>query len=817
VIKERDRSTLSDGTTVRLLLESFVEQAGEGHLGSWRLDVRPGGAGAWRIAAAQRLSTLSGLYRLSLNQKKQYDIHHLTVTAPDLVLEMSSGTAFVAETDDGPTAIVLMGKGVVRFTPSDAAERTQLRLFARTETLAADFDAAFVRVHDYEFASHFNGSMVQRAVSAQDFRHASALFDEYVGRTLQIDLNDLSRDRWSLQPSPGDLIAEMRTRKFGTLTYARSGSDPEDISVFDRKRRKNIAVYASEEKLGSRGRFYSEDDLLDYDVLAYDIDASLTPERQWIDGNARMKIRIRDAGTTTLTLKLADSLVVRGVYSPAYGRLLNLRVVGQNAILVNLPEVPAEGDELWLNVVYSGRLAPQDIDTEALQIPQAPEIREERSAIPLEPRFIYSNRSYWYPQSRVTDYATAQMKIVVPAEYDVVATGDPSGAAAPPGVVDPSQHPRKLFAFEADRPVRYLACVISRFNSVDSARLSIPSPGRSSSERDSHGPSIRDKAAEGAVSLFVQANPRQSSRGRVLSERAQAILQYYASIIGEAPYPSLTVAVTESELPGGHSPAYFAVLNQSLPGTPFTWRNDPVSFDNYPSFFIAHEIAHQWWGQAVGWKNYHEQWLSEGFAQFFAALYASKEHGNSVFESIMRQMRDTAIEASSQGPVYLGYRLGHIRSDGRVFRAVIYNKGAVVLQMLRHLVGDDAFFAALRKFYANWRYKKASTDDFRQAIESTSGRDLSRFFETFIYGSTIPKLKFTSHIGTDGTMLVRFEHRGEVTDVPVTVRVNLASGTTTELIVPVSERVVERTIRLTSAVRSVEVNQDGSALAEIER
>ena len=73
-------------------------------------------------------------------------------------------------------------------------------------------------------------------------------------------------------------------------------------------------------------------------------------------------------------------------------------------------------------------------------------------------------------------------------------------------------------------------------------------------------------------------------------------------------------------MPGGHSPAYFALLNQPLPTSPFVWTNDPVSFPGYASFFIAHEIAHQWWGQAVGWKNYHEQWLSEGFAQYFAAL-----------------------------------------------------------------------------------------------------------------------------------------------------------------------------------------------------
>ena len=96
-------------------------------------------------------------------------------------------------------------------------------------------------------------------------------------------------------------------------------------------------------------------------------------------------------------------------------------------------------------------------------------------------------------------------------------------------------------------------------------------------------------------------------------------------MIGDSPYPSFTCALVESMLPGGHSPAYFAQLNQpsaqrrrSRGGT-IRRRSRTI-----PEFFMAHEIAHQWWGQAVGWQNYHDQWLSEGFAQYFAALYAQQ-------------------------------------------------------------------------------------------------------------------------------------------------------------------------------------------------
>ena len=152
----------------------------------------------------------------------------------------------------------------------------------------------------------------------------------------------------------------------------------------------------------------------------------------------------------------------------------------------------------------------------------------------------------------------------------------------------------------------------------------------------------------------------------------------------------------------------------------------------------------------MGWKNYHEQWLSEGFAQYFAALYAKERRGEAAFRDVLRQFRRWAIEESDQGPVYLGYRLGHIKGESRVFRALVYNKGAAVLHMLRRLIGDEAFFSGLRQFYASNRFKKAGTDDLRQAMEAASGRDLERFFERWIYDNGIPRLRFSSAVEGPG-------------------------------------------------------------------
>jgi hypothetical protein len=110
-------------------------------------------------------------------------------------------------------------------------------------------------------------------------------------------------------------------------------------------------------------------------------------------------------------------------------------------------------------------------------------------------------------------------------------------------------------------------------------------------------------------------------------------MKFYGTLLGDIPYPSFTLAIVERNQPGGHSPPYFATINQPPPATPISWRADPAYFEGFPEFFVAHEAAHQWWGQAVGWKNYHEQWISEGFAQYFAALYAQHIQRDRVFDS----------------------------------------------------------------------------------------------------------------------------------------------------------------------------------------
>jgi hypothetical protein len=783
-VNERDRVPLENslpGNGYRLVVEMFTETSGRARIVTALLDVRrPNGGGddTWRITAAQGLTSVEGLYRLRVDPARVFDARGLTITGTDMVITLEEGSVYLLESEVGTTGLILFGRGSMKFAPAPTTERGQLRIFAGSETLTAGFEAAYVRVHPSEYTSRVTAATLTPArPSPRQLRRAQDLFTRESLNSYSLDLRDLSGEPWYLLPQPGELLAEVQTRRHGNLTYSRSVTQSEDVSLFDRERGKTISLYTSAERAEVFERVFADDDYRDYDVLDYNIEATVSPGREFIEGRARLRLRVRSAVLSSLTL--------------------HLRIRNQNSVIVNLP-VPLERDmEMTLVVAYSGRVEPQNVEDESLQ---AGDGGPDDPFVSAEPNFLLSNRSYWYPQNPISDYATATLRITVPEGFACVATGRPRGSTEVTLRDLLTLTDGKAYVFTATDPLRYLALVVSRFVRVADSTIDLAD--------------AEDARPPQSVEIAVEANPRQQGRGRALMADVEDIVRFYAGIVGDAPYGSATVALVEHELPGGHSPGYFAVLNSPVPGSRALWRDDPAAFSSFPEFFIAHELAHQWWGQAVGWRNYHEQWLSEGFAQYFAALYARDARGERVFHDMLRQFRKWALAESDEGPVYLGYRLGHIKSRPRVFRALVYNKGAAVLHMLRRLVGDDTFFSAIRRFYSEQKFQKAGTDDLQLAFEAESGRSLERFFDRWIYGATIPRVRY-ARTTAPGSVSIRFEQVGEeLFDLPVTVTITYSDGRTQEVVVPVTDRVVNWKVSTTGQVRQVEVNRDQAALAE---
>ncbi len=809
VLRERSRAPMEGvppGEGYSLVIDFFLSTPGRARLLTAGLDLRRptgGGPGSWRIAGWESLTSIEGLYKLRLNLSKPYAARDLRITSEDVTIGLDDGTVYLVECDEGVTGLVLIGRGTLRFAPAPASEQGQLRLFSGSEVLTAEFDGAYVRLSPSDYAKRVSpGSLVEAAPQARLARRAEEIFARESPKSFAVDLQDMSRDAWHLLPPAEDFLADVDTRRFDTLTYSRSSAQAEDVSLFQRKQRRTIALYASAAKVAARGRFYSDDTLRDYDVLDYGIDVAVEPTRQTIQSRARLTIRIRGTSVSSVMLRLAEPLVVSSVTSVEYGALLHLRVHGQNAVLISLPRIAPQDSDLTLVVAYAGALSAQEMDVDNVQVSRDGQPATDASGFALEPNFLLSNRSNWYPQNPVPDYATATIRCSVPQGYGCVASGTlqpPASTVSLQDIVTARTTDRSV-TYRADQPLRYLAFIVSRFTHAAERTVML--------DRQRTGGDI-DR-----VDIAVEATPRQVGRGRQIAAQVEDIVKFYSGLVGDAPYATATVALVESELPGGHSPGYFVVLNDPVPNPNVSWRNDPAAFDSFPEFFVAHEFAHQWWGQAVGWKNYHEQWLSEGFAQYFAALYAQRARGDRVFADMLRQFRRWAISQSDQGPIYLGYRLGHLENDLRVYRALVYNKGAAVLHMLRRLLGDDAFFRALSRFYADRRFQKAGTDDVQRVFEAETGRPLGRFFERWIYGTGIPRVRFSWRAGPAGVTVAFTQTGAEIYDLPVTVTVTTTDGRSRDVLVAVTEATVEQAIPTDTPVRTVQVNRDSAALAE---
>jgi hypothetical protein len=812
-VRERDRRPVGPGYS--LLVEILIGHGDAGRIVTWDLRVQPriDDMSRFEISGATPVASVDGLAKLKLDITKQFHARDLTFTSPGLTLHLSSGAAFLAHVEDGNTALVFRGKGTMRFAPEVPAEQLQVRIFSGKPALETPIEAVYIRLNPGEFERYISSSHLEPSeIAPGDVARARAFFDELSVKSYTLNLADLSSERWSLLPPMGTVLAEVRTSRFGTLTYVRSLDDAEDVQLFDRARSRNISIYASSERLATRGRYYSEDATAPYDVLRYDLDVRFDPEREWISGRGSLTVKTR-RDVSTLSLKLSESLAVSSITSPQFGRVLALRVAGQSSVIVSLPAVLPAESEVKLDIAYSGRMAPQNIDREAILVEAEPPqgqavLPSLDQPIPPEPRFLYSNRTFWYPQAPATDFATASMRLTVPAQYQVVAVGSLASSVVTPEDQQRGrsgdQRAERTVQFNADRPVRYLACVISRFLPVGGARAQVPAVSTAS---DVMTETARP-AAGSAVNVDVVATPRLLRANRQLPERTARILEFYAGILGEAPYPEFSLATLDSELPSGHSPAYFAIWNQPSLPTNLSWRGDPVSLNGHPFFFLAHEVAHQWWGQAIGWKNYHEQWLSEGLSQYFATLYAGHDRGIEVERGLMLQMRESALDLSRHGPVHLGYRLGHVQGDGRIFRGLIYNKSAVVVDMLRRLIGQDAFSRGIKRFYKEHRFTKAGTDDFQKAFEAETPVPLTRFFERWILGFTLPDVRLTWRMADDTHVAVRIEQLGETFDFPLTLTIQHGDGRLEQVPVAVTTPVHDAVIPVAGPIRRLDTRDD---------
>jgi aminopeptidase N len=423
------------------------------------------------------------------------------------------------------------------------------------------------------------------------------------------------------------------------------------------------------------------------DALHYAFDLTLTDESDAIDGKALIELRFLQDGLHEVRLDLVGMEVQDVHWSDARA---TYRHEG-GSLHVALPRPSKSGEILRLSVGYGGKPAT------GLRI--GPNQHGERTFFSDN----WPNRArHWLPTiDHPYDKATSEMIVTAPAHYQVVS----NGLLVEETDLDSG---RRRTRWKQSVPIATWLYVLGV------ARFAVDRYG----ELDGR-------------ELQSWVYPQDRDAGfRAFSIPTRHVLEYFEDAIGPFAYEKLA-NVQSASVSGAMESATAIFYGQDLVSGKREARLGNI---------IVHEIAHQWWGNAVTEADWDDVWLSEGFATYFTLLFREHAYGREDFRRGLLESRRIVLEFEAKTPEY---RIVHENLDdmSQVTSSHTYEKGAFVLHMLRGLIGDEAFWRGIRSYYARFRDRNATTADLRREMEQASGRDLERFFAQWLYRGGLPSIE----------------------------------------------------------------------------
>jgi aminopeptidase N len=426
-----------------------------------------------------------------------------------------------------------------------------------------------------------------------------------------------------------------------------------------------------------------------YDVDHYDLAITVAdPKQNHIDGRATITAKATQSLSSfdlDLSGLTAQSVTVDGVAATAIGD------TGKGHELVITPAQTIAVDREFTTIVeYAGE--PEPRSDPALPIAVGWIATGDGSFVLSEP----DGASTWYPvNDHPIDKATYTFHIDVPQGTTAVANGDLVGQSQAPAPEDPS---RVVWTYDEKAPMAsYLAEVAIGDYQVTNA----PGPD---------GITMRNVVA---TSLVDQASG--------MFDRTPEMISYFSSRFGPFPF-DIYGGLVVNERTG------FALENQTLSvfGSDLVGRGAEI--------IVAHELAHQWFGDSVSVKQWDDIWLNEGFATYAEWLWSEHANGTPVAQSAQRTLDQLRAEPDAATPP------GNPGVTD-MFGAGVYMRGALALQALRKTVGDDQFFTILRTYTAKFAGGNADTADFIAVAKQVSGRnDLQPLFDAWLFQPPLPDL-----------------------------------------------------------------------------
>jgi Peptidase family M1 domain len=727
---------------------------------------------------------LASLNSLAIDPQKVFTIaakDRIEIRQPDIVIALEDGKlAFFQPFEGHITGFVFSGVGHVLATPRDPVEKQQIARFLGAPLLDQQFVSAYFRFTND--AAEDLSAQLQRAglTPAVDAAFAS-LWQAQVSRLNPSHSQRIVFEKFSSTP---------RHFFHAAMDGVRTG--PFDILIDD-MRAENLLM--GQPRVVAKTSYYDAwssfrlpgfvPPPIAFDALRYQIETTIQPDNS-LDGNTMVEFRALQDGKQLLFIQLSRALKVESISSGS-GEPLNffqneglteqeLRTRGDDTLCVFLPRPPNSGDTLSLRFRYHGKV-----------------ISDSGNGV-----LFVNDRESWYPHYGGSgDFALFDMTIRWPKRLRLVATGDK--------ISEDEDGEFRVGRWKTPQPVPEAGFNLGLYSvaSITSENRSVSVFANQELEkalfaRLTQPPVIGDPwsglsaEAPAARVALQRVVPNPSDGLKLLAREVDSSIRFYEHYSGPFPFASLNV----SQIPGTFGQGWpgllylstYSFLPQEAQRRAGLTERDSELFSQ---IIPVHEVAHQWWGNVVGWSSYRDQWINESIASYLALLFAdSQNSAEQTVHAWLERDRKILITKSPDadrapadiGPLIAGGRLSSSKSP-EAYDQIVYAKGPWVIHMIREMLrqpnvpnsrdADARFIGLLQTLQKKYAHAPLSTEQFQHEVEAVmtpkmaleGGRSMEWFFEQYVRGTGIPhyKVEYTSRHTEKGFVI-----RGKLiqTEVP---------------------------------------------------
>jgi hypothetical protein len=421
----------------------------------------------------------------------------------------------------------------------------------------------------------------------------------------------------------------------------------------------------------------------------YQIDAVLTPHTHKISAKAKVKFTALD-DLSVATFELNNALRLTKV-TDANGKTLSAeRVTQDSSVRIPLTAGLSRDSSTTMTFEYEGIL--DSADESPVPGLKLASIGDDTSYL------LYASR--WFPVSGYgLNRFTSTINITIPAHMLAIGSGNVSVANAPPSKKNPGALEEKTYTFVSDRPSFPGTIIAGIFQET--------------------------KSDDAGVDLHVFFKPLHQKLTPEYTSAALKEFTYYVSTFAPLPSPTLRVV----ELPDDTVPTAWAPQIAAIAGRTVTEKT------NYR--LLANTIAHQWWGCSVSPATKDDWWITDGFSRYSEAMYVEQAAGAMGMEEAVKDMSVGALAYDTM-PLSSANKLDVFSPE---FQTLVTDKGAMILHMLRWVVGDVNYYKIMRTFATQYAGKSASIDQFRAISEQAYGQQLVWFFTQWLDSTGAPEFK----------------------------------------------------------------------------